>query len=112
MPDIIRGNRSNLILTLKLDGIPVATLAAALSVRFVARNVVNEICIDKDLADGLIIDSPVVGNVTVPLISVDTTNLDEGRYEMAIQCVWGAGDLLEWRFSERLVILREIIPQE
>lgn len=111
MPDIIRSNATHLILTLKMDSIPVTNLADALSIRFIALNTSKEIKIDKDIS-GMSINDPAIGSITIQLSSLDTSELMEGKYEMAIQVIWGAGDLIEWRFDERLTILRELVTQD
>lgn len=104
---IVRGNRADLILTLKADGVPVPNLADAIAARFVAINGEKAVIIDKALGD-MTINDPEVGNVRIPLSSADT-DIATGRYDIAFQATWGALDVLEWNFTSALIILEGVI---
>lgn len=110
-PQIVRGNRATLLLELKADDQPFANLGTALSARFVVidRDGVT-ILIDKTaIGTELLMDTPEMGTVSVPLSS-DDTDIEEGRYDIAFQGNWGLGDTLEWNFPVPLVIEKGVIP--
>lgn len=107
-PNIVKGNKAILRISLMTDGVPVTDLASALTARFVAISTRTQaIAIDKNLAD-MQIDSPAVGTVSIPLTSIDT-NIAPDRYDISIRFTWGPGDSLEWNLASPLVILKSIL---
>lgn len=67
----------------------------------------NVVGIQKVWAD-LQIDTPSTGMISVPLTSVETSVL-LGEYDVAVEVVWGAGNKLEWMFSNTINVLRDQI---
>jgi hypothetical protein len=67
----------------------------------------NVIGIQKDWGM-LQIDSPNVGDISLPLTSLETAVL-LGEYDIAVEVMWGPGNKLEWSFPNTLNVIRDQI---
>lgn len=89
-----RGNKADLQFIVKdTDGNIVSNLATATDIVFVLKinktDIDDDAVIYKNLADGITIDIPSVGNVIVSMSSVDM-NIDARNYFMALKIIYSA----------------------
>ena len=74
----------------------ITTLASAEEIKFHVKEKKDSITtkIAKDLNDGIVIDTPSVGYVTITLLPIDTTLVPKG-YPMGLQIKWDDDNIYE-----------------
>jgi len=94
---VIRGNTKALeVLCNDENGNVITTLASAEEIKFHVKEKKDSIVtkIAKSLDNGIVIDTPSVGYVTITLLPIDTTLSPKG-YPMGLQIKWDNDNIYE-----------------
>ena len=115
--DLKRGNYATLQITVRdSSGALVTNLATATEVYFMIKENWDDTnasaLVSKSLSDGVSVDTPSTGIVTVLIETPDTASIDPGTYYMALQIEYSADNQQEPNLVENSTVINKITLTE
>ena len=99
------GNQVTFVIpVVDVTGAIVTSLPAAIAVKFMIKRRITDLdaaaLVSKSLGDGITVDAPIIGTVSVVLNAPDTQGITQGTYYMALQIEYSADNIQEINLKE------------
>ena len=107
------GNYYKLIVAAKdQNGVTISNLSTVSAVKYMLKknklDADTDAIVTKDLLDGLSVDDPVTGSISVELVADDTIDVDPGDYFQAIQVEYSDDNQQEIKIKENGKVIDHI----